>query len=175
MPVITQNLPPMEKDSQNKIPQSTPIIFVLGGPGAGKGTQCANLVRDFGFKHLSAGDLLREEQDREGSEFGEMIKEYIREGQIVPMEVTVKLLENAMREALEKEGSEGFLIDGELILTILLWGMRKMILLLVWLRGVAVLMSLSQVSHANWTKRINSKRSSPRPNSHSSSTVPKIP
>jgi len=106
-------MPAMEKDSENKIPQSTPIIFVLGGPGAGKGTQCANLVRDFGFKHLSAGDLLRAEQDREGSEFGEMIKEYIREGQIVPMEVTVKLLENAMREALEKEGSEGFLIDGK--------------------------------------------------------------
>ena len=31
------------------------------GPGSGKGTMCANLVRDFGFVHLSAGDLLREE------------------------------------------------------------------------------------------------------------------
>src|ERR1700761_3139872 len=69
------------------------VIFVLGGPGAGKGTQCANLVRDYGFKHLSAGDLLREEQNRPGSEFGEMIKTYIKEGQIVPMEVTIQLLE----------------------------------------------------------------------------------
>jgi len=64
-----------------------------------------------------------------------MIKEYIREGQIVPMEVTVKLLENAMREALEKAGSEGFLIDGELVLTVLLWGMREMILFLSSGRG----------------------------------------
>ncbi|EMD34508.1 hypothetical protein CERSUDRAFT_86598 [Gelatoporia subvermispora B] len=96
------------------------VFFVLGGPGAGKGTQCANLVKDFGFCHLSAGDLLRAEQNREGSQYGEMIRTYIREGQIVPMEVTVKLLENAMRDALA-EGREGegwadgrgrFLVDG---------------------------------------------------------------
>lgn len=88
------------------------VIFVLGGPGAGKGTQCAKLVSDYGFTHLSAGDLLREEQDRPGSEFGEMIKTYIKEGTIVPTEVTVKLLENAMKAAKEKDGKSLFLIDG---------------------------------------------------------------
>ncbi|KAK5123940.1 bifunctional uridylate/adenylate kinase [Meristemomyces frigidus] len=88
------------------------VIFVLGGPGSGKGTQCANLVRDYGFKHLSAGDLLREEQDREGSEFGEMIKTYIKEGEIVPMEVTIQLLENAMNSTIEENGNRKFLIDG---------------------------------------------------------------
>ncbi|CAL1703832.1 unnamed protein product [Somion occarium] len=97
-----------------------PVIFVLGGPGAGKGTQCANLVEDFDFCHLSAGDLLRAEQNRPGSAYGDLIRTYIKEGQIVPMEITVKLLENAMRAALE-EGRTGegwqvghgrFLIDG---------------------------------------------------------------
>jgi len=88
------------------------VVFVLGGPGAGKGTQCEYLVRDYGFKHLSAGDLLREEQDRPGSEFGDMIKDYIRNGQIVPMEVTIQLLENAMRDTMDKEGIYMFLIDG---------------------------------------------------------------
>jgi UMP-CMP kinase len=89
------------------------VIFVLGGPGAGKGTQCQKLVADYGFKHLSAGDLLREEQDRPGSEFGEMIKTYIKEGTIVPMEVTVQLLENAMKSSIEGGNSKGlFLIDG---------------------------------------------------------------
>ncbi|KAL1584820.1 hypothetical protein WHR41_06662 [Cladosporium halotolerans] len=88
------------------------VIFVLGGPGAGKGTQCANLVRDYGFKHLSAGDLLREEQQRPGSEFGEMIKTYIKEGKIVPMEVTIQLLENAMKATIEENGNRKFLIDG---------------------------------------------------------------
>ncbi|KAF2769239.1 UMP-CMP kinase [Teratosphaeria nubilosa] len=88
------------------------VLFVLGGPGAGKGTQCANLVRDYGFKHLSAGDLLREEQDRPGSEFGDMIKTYIKEGQIVPMEVTIQLLENAMNSTIKDTKNRKFLIDG---------------------------------------------------------------
>ncbi|KAL8292367.1 hypothetical protein RQP46_001833 [Phenoliferia psychrophenolica] len=94
---------------------ATEVIFVLGGPGAGKGTQCALLVSSLHFAHLSAGDLLRAEQQREGSEYGALIKNYITEGKIVPMEVTLKLLENAMREVI-KSGKEGerktFLIDG---------------------------------------------------------------
>ncbi|KAJ7273441.1 UMP-CMP kinase [Mycena haematopus] len=96
------------------------VLFVLGGPGAGKGTQCSHLVDDFGFCHLSAGDLLRAEQHREGSEFGELIQTCIKEGTIVPMEVTVKLLENAMTAALKErrsgdgwaDGCGRFLIDG---------------------------------------------------------------
>lgn len=88
------------------------MLFVLGGPGAGKGTQCANLVRDYHFNHLSAGDLLRSEQERPGSEFGDMIKTYIKEGQIVPMEVTIQLLENAMKEKIQQGGGRKFLIDG---------------------------------------------------------------
>ena len=37
-------------------PKKNHVVFVLGGPGAGKGTQCANIVRDYNFTHLSAGD-----------------------------------------------------------------------------------------------------------------------
>lgn len=92
------------------------VVFVLGGPGAGKGTQSENLVRDYGFNHLSAGDLLRAEQVREGSEYGELIRHHIREGTIVPMEVTVALLSNAMAAILEQNSSKTtparFLIDG---------------------------------------------------------------
>lgn len=114
------------KDTPTFSPQSVSVIYVLGGPGAGKGTQCANLVRDYGFKHLSAGDLLREEQDRPESEFGNMIKEYIADGKIVPMEVTVQLLENAMTDYIKKreEGEKGarFLIDGELPLPAIHYG-----------------------------------------------------
>ena len=110
-------MPPVEKSGKSGTtfsPEEVKVVFVLGGPGAGKGTQCANLVRDYGFRHLSAGDLLRAEQDREGSEYGEMIKKYIREGDIVPMEVTVKLLENAMKEDIkDKHGKGSFLIDGK--------------------------------------------------------------
>ncbi|WFD04414.1 UMP/CMP kinase [Malassezia obtusa] len=89
------------------------VVFVLGGPGSGKGTQCASLVRDYGFVHLSA---------RPGSQFGAMIAEHIKDGKIVPMEVTISLLRNAIQEALEKHenstnegwghGYGRFLIDG---------------------------------------------------------------
>ncbi|KAI8140788.1 adenylate kinase-domain-containing protein [Fennellomyces sp. T-0311] len=93
-------------------PREVSVIFVLGGPGSGKGTQCTNITNDYGFVHLSAGDLLREEQQREGSEYKDLIQSYIREGKIVPMEVTIALLEKAMQEAIDNEGKKKFLIDG---------------------------------------------------------------
>ncbi|KAL4178816.1 hypothetical protein AMTRI_Chr13g117060 [Amborella trichopoda] len=83
------------------------VVFVLGGPGSGKGTQCANIVEHFGFTHLSAGDLLRAEI-KSGSENGTMIQNMIKEGKIVPSEVTVKLLQRAMQE----NENDKFLIDG---------------------------------------------------------------
>ncbi|XP_042003152.1 UMP-CMP kinase 3-like isoform X1 [Salvia splendens] len=92
----------------SSLPDKKPtVVFVLGGPGSGKGTQCANIVQHFGYTHLSAGDLLRAEQNS-GSENGEMIKNMIKDGQIVPSEVTVKLLLWAMEES----GNDKFLIDG---------------------------------------------------------------
>lgn len=53
---------------------------------------------------LAAGDLLRAEQNRDGSQFGQLIADYIKEGKIVPQEITIALLQNAMREALNAEG-----------------------------------------------------------------------
>jgi len=72
------------------------IVFVLGGPGAGKGTQCQLIVENFGFVHLSAGDLLRAERAQPGSQYGELIEEHIRNGTIVPVEITCSLIERAI-------------------------------------------------------------------------------
>ena len=84
------------------------VIFVLGGPGCGKGTQCGLLVERDEFVHLSAGDLLRAEQQTDSPD-SELIKEYIKEGKIVPVEITCNLLVKAM----QKEGMhKKFLIDG---------------------------------------------------------------
>jgi len=83
------------------------VVFVLGGPGAGKGTQCGKIVEEHGYVHLSAGDLLRAER-KSGSAQGQMISEYIAEGKIVPVEVTVKLLADAMTA----DGGSRFLVDG---------------------------------------------------------------
>lgn len=99
------------------------VAFVLGGPGSGKGTQCKLICDEFGFRHLSAGDLLRAERDSPGSQYGEMIERHIQEGRIVPVEVTCSLLEKAMMEHCEKLASGAkengdqnlrgkFLIDG---------------------------------------------------------------
>lgn len=93
-------------------PSQITVVYVLGGPGAGKGTQCAKLVEHKDFVHLSAGDLLRAEQNREGSKVGQLIKEYIREGTIVPSEVTIGLLKTAMQEEVNTKGKSRFLIDG---------------------------------------------------------------
>lgn len=90
----------------------THVIFVLGGPGAGKGSQCAKLARDFHMYHLSVGDVLREERDTPGSEYGELIARNMRAGLIGPMEITVTLLERAMRAAFSKHRMKVFLIDG---------------------------------------------------------------
>lgn len=139
-------------------PDDATIIFVLGGPGSGKGTQCANLVKDFGFKHLSAGDLLREEQDRPGSEFGEEIKKNIREGTIVPMEITVQLLKNAINNTIEEEKKRQFLIDGPFDPTALFF-ISKLI--------------TYQASLARWIKLSNSKKRSASPNSPCSSIARK--
>jgi UMP-CMP kinase len=106
------NQPPKTAPTPAFSPADVTVLFVLGGPGAGKGTQCARLVRDYHFTHLSAGDLLRAEQDRPGSQYGQLIKDCIKNGDIVPMEVTVALLENAMRETIASTGNKKFLIDG---------------------------------------------------------------
>mmetsp|Transcript_47010 Transcript_47010/g.54189 ORF Transcript_47010/g.54189 Transcript_47010/m.54189 type:complete len:189 (+) Transcript_47010:72-638(+) len=84
------------------------VYFVLGGPGAGKGTMCANLVEKYKFTHLSAGDLLRAEV-KKGSELGNSIKELMDSGSLVPSEKLCELLKNAMKDS----GWKGtFLIDG---------------------------------------------------------------
>jgi adenylate kinase family enzyme len=59
---------------------------VLGGPGSGKGTQCAKIVEKYGHCHLSAGDLLRAEVDS-GSELGQQCQDIMKEGKLVPQEV----------------------------------------------------------------------------------------
>ncbi|KAH7686986.1 Adenylate kinase/UMP-CMP kinase protein [Dioscorea alata] len=83
------------------------IAFVLGGPGSGKGTQCMMIADAFKFTHLSAGDLLRKEMVSDG-ENGAMIRNSIKEGKIVPSEITIRLIQ----KAIESSENYKFLIDG---------------------------------------------------------------
>jgi UMP-CMP kinase len=89
------------------------VVFVLGGPGAGKGTQCQMIVKEYGYVHLSAGDLLRAERKKPDSEVGTLIEKHITEGSIVPVEITCGLLRQAMTETMQQDASvRNFLIDG---------------------------------------------------------------
>merc|ERR1712050_670815 len=86
-----------------------PIVWVLGGPGCGKGTQCDKIVAQYGFTHLSSGDLLREGV-ASGSERGKNLTAIMESGQLVPLATVLDLLAEAMIAKLG--GSKGFLIDG---------------------------------------------------------------
>jgi adenylate kinase family enzyme len=72
--------------AQEALPDNVRIVFVLGGPGSGKGTQCERIVAKYGHTHLSAGDLLRDEV-KSGSELGKQCEVIMKEGKLVPMEV----------------------------------------------------------------------------------------
>lgn len=82
-------------------------IVLLGAPGAGKGTQSARLVDEFGFTHLSTGDLLRAAV-KEGTELGVKAKSYMDAGELVPDEVVIGLVE----EKLKADPEASFLLDG---------------------------------------------------------------
>lgn len=86
-----------------------PIVWVLGGPGSGKGTQCERLVKRYGFQHLSSGDLLRDEV-ASGSDKGKEISDMMVKGVLVPRAVVLDLIKQAMLKNLES--AKGFLIDG---------------------------------------------------------------
>ncbi|RCN50638.1 adenylate kinase [Ancylostoma caninum] len=87
-----------------------PILFIVGGPGSGKGTQCERIVAKYGFSHLSSGDLLREEV-KSGSPRGAQLSKIMEAGELVPQEIVLDLLKEAMLKEVAK-GSKGFLIDG---------------------------------------------------------------
>lgn len=96
-----------DQDAGEDHPSEYRVVYVLGGPGSGKSTQCSKISSEFGFSHLSAGDLLQKEVES-GSEEGKMIRDLKKEGKLVPSEIVVKLLQQAMRRSESKK----FLIDG---------------------------------------------------------------
>ncbi|KAH8036124.1 hypothetical protein HPB51_017935 [Rhipicephalus microplus] len=86
------------------------VVFVLGPPGSGKGTQCQKLVEvcTCALKCLCVLRWLCIAVRTPGSQFGEVIDHHIRNGTIVPVEITCRLLDRAMQSS----GKSHFLIDG---------------------------------------------------------------
>lgn len=83
-------------------------IVLLGAPGAGKGTQAAKLVEEFGTAHISTGDMLRAAV-KAGTELGEKAKTYMDAGELVPDDVIIGLVLERLQEP---DTSNGFILDG---------------------------------------------------------------
>ncbi len=83
-------------------------VVMIGPPGAGKGTQAKLLQERFGVPQISTGDILREAQ-RQGSELGLAAQRYMEQGQLVPDEVVIGIVEQRL---LADDCAGGFILDG---------------------------------------------------------------
>jgi adenylate kinase len=83
-------------------------IVLFGPPGAGKGTQAERLVKKYNLFHLSTGDIFRYNIKNE-TELGKLAKSYMDKGNLVPDEVTIKMLVDTIEKHPE---AEGFIFDG---------------------------------------------------------------
>ena len=83
-------------------------IILLGAPGAGKGTQASKISDNYALPHISTGDIFRENIKNQ-TPIGLTAKSYIDKGQLVPDEVTCKIVEGRI----EKEDCKnGYMLDG---------------------------------------------------------------
>ncbi|MBC8372893.1 MAG: adenylate kinase [Phycisphaerae bacterium] len=81
-------------------------IVLMGPPGAGKGTQAERLVKEFGMKHLSSGDIFRAEK-ASNSELGLRLARYMDAGELVPDDVVVEMMAKAVTQV-----DGGLMLDG---------------------------------------------------------------
>lgn len=84
-------------------------LLIMGLPGAGKGTQAAKIVEEFGVAHISTGDMFRAAMANK-TEMGVLAKSYIDKGELVPDEVTNGIVKERLAESDIAE--KGFLLDG---------------------------------------------------------------
>ena len=85
------------------------IVF-FGAPGSGKGTQSERLIKEYGLHHISTGELLRDHIAR-GTEIGKVADSYISQGNLIPDELMLELLEHEIDTNSQKT-SKGIIFDG---------------------------------------------------------------
>ena len=83
-------------------------IVMLGAPGAGKGTQAKRIAEKFGVPHISTGDIFRA-NIKNGTDLGKEAKKYMDEGQLVPDELTVRIL---LDRVSNEDCKNGYILDG---------------------------------------------------------------
>lgn len=85
-------------------------IVIFGAPGSGKGTQSERLIKEYGLHHISTGELLRDHIAR-GTEIGKVADSYISQGNLIPDELMLELLEHEIDTNSQKT-SKGIIFDG---------------------------------------------------------------
>jgi len=83
-------------------------LMIMGPPGAGKGTQAEQIVKELKITHISTGDMFRA-AIKAGTEMGKKAKEYMDKGQLVPDEVVVGMVKERLSQS---DCANGFLLDG---------------------------------------------------------------
>lgn len=83
-------------------------IILFGPPGAGKGTQSEKLIKKYQLTHIATGDLFRMHMG-ENTELGQLAKQYINEGNLVPDSLVIKMVEDKIGSS---TGAKGFIFDG---------------------------------------------------------------
>lgn len=83
-------------------------LILFGPPGSGKGTQAEKITKKYNLHHISTGDLFRCEM-KNGSNLGKEVQQYLDNGQLVPDEITIKMLNKKIKSF---KDSHGFLLDG---------------------------------------------------------------
>lgn len=83
-------------------------MILLGAPGAGKGTQAAEISKEFGIPHISSGDLFREVASK-GDDLSVLVRSYMDRGALVPDDITVRMV---LERVLAPDCKDGFLLDG---------------------------------------------------------------
>lgn len=84
-------------------------LLLIGPPGVGKGTQAALLTQRLGLLHLASGDVFRNEIAAD-TNLGQLAKKYINQGQLVPDDVTISMMEG--RIVSSQARTSGFILDG---------------------------------------------------------------
>lgn len=100
--------PPVHHNPSFIMASKSPKVVFIGPPGAGKGTQAEYLKKDFCVCHLATGDMLRAAVQA-GSDLGKKAKVLMDKGELVPDDLIVGIIRDAVKKP---ECKDGFILDG---------------------------------------------------------------